>query len=855
MKYLLPLVLMTMTIPSARAQYVIDHGYSPPHWLTSTGFVDDWEKSLVDNRGRRAYDFGPGPYARPKTTISVGVVSEEEITISQRLLDARAPIVLTRHDAESFSLDQIAFSLVPKKFGSPDGWIADGKVVRTNGINGTVAWAPAQDGVNPVFRSVAWGTNRGIKYNVKVTPGERRKIALGFNEIYRSGKISRAMDLTVEGAAIRTVNLMETGSQGQPQVFFFDAIDEDGDGWIRIDVGGAVDALDPNAFLNGIWVFGHDQVVDPADVISGKADGVAEIVVNCGTIQHTSSLLRQDAIRTVRTGKGALAVTVNTVRPLQVDQGTGTLRFEGRPFVQTTPRFERVTETETGFELHFSESVDKVDVLISNGGASGDSTFPDLTHEQGQTVAYWQHAPIPTGRISVPDPQVQDMLDSSIRTLYQIRDVVDGLSQFQPGPSVYRGLWYVDGAWAVEAALFAGDFQAARETVAALIEHQDETGRAGVIRPALLHRETAHLVYIICRYARFTQDWQFLDENWDHVVAGMNHIADLRKRASVDPEAPYYKLLPPGLTDGGIAGVGSTYGSTYWTLIGVAEATKTARQRDKAEAAAWEAEYADFLSAFQAASARDQFTDDEGNTFLPIKMDFDPENDLPQRGQWGPIHSLYAGEFLDPESSLVKGTMRMLERHEKEDHVVSLGWLTNGVWPIFEAHRAIAYIYLGSPDDAERLLYSFANHASPTHVWVEEQMLKGEGTRTTGDVPHTMGNLQVIRLLRYMIVLEKRDRLELLKGIPLTWLKGGASIEALSIPTLFGPVTVRVEIDHDGRGGYLWVQTPKAEISGEVTVYLNRLKEAGYATDGQGGALPDTQPLAWDTTTRIRFAR
>lgn len=856
MKYTILFLLMVVTIPSARGQYTIDHAFAPPYWLTSTGFVDDWEKSLVDNRGSRAYDFGPGPYARPRTTVSVEVVSEEPQDISQRLLDALAPLVLTQVEAESYTLDQLAFSLVPADSRLPDGIIAGGRVVRTNGINGTVGWAPKQDGVSPVFQSVAWGTNRGIKYNVQVPAGERRKIVLGFNDVYRSGNISRAMDLTVEGAAVQTVNLLETGKKGEPQVFSFTGADVDNDGWISIDVGGAVEAQDPNAFLNGIWVFDEEQALDAEDIISGAADATAEVVVDCGNIQHTSGLLRRDAIRAVRTGEGQLRVVVKTARPIEVHSDIGTVTFQDKPFVTTNPPFNSVTEVDGGVYLEFDPAVDKVDVVVANGGGEqASSQFPDLTAAQGETVAYWQNAPIPTGRISVPDPQVQDMLDASIRTLYQIRDVVDNIPQFQPGPSVYRGLWYVDGAWAVEAALFLGDFQAARETIAALIEHQDETGRAGVIRPALLHRETAHLVYIICRYARFTQDWEWLDENWDHVVAGMNHIKDLRERASKDPSAPYYKLLPPGLTDGGIGGVGSTYGSTYWTLIGVAEATKTARQRDKAEAAAWEIEYADFLAAFQTASERDQYTDDQGNTFLPIKMDFDPETDLPQRGQWGPIHSLYAGEFLDPESPLVKGTMRMLERYEKEDHVVSLGWLTNGVWPIFEAHRAIAYTYLGNPDDAERLLYSFANHASPTHVWVEEQMLKGEGSRTTGDVPHTMGNLQVVRLLRYMIMMEKRDKLELLKGVPLTWLKPGASIEALSVPTLFGPVTVRVELDQDGDGGFIWVQTPKAEMSGQVTLYLNRLKEAGFRVDREGADLPDTMDLDWDTSVRVSLSR
>ncbi|NND70888.1 MAG: hypothetical protein HKN43_04860 [Rhodothermales bacterium] len=853
LKVFLAVFLLISLVQTVAAQpYQIDYEYAPAYWLTPIGFVDDWQKSLVDNRGRLAYDFGPGPYVRPKTTIEIRRKGADQGDVVQTILDARVPVVVSESSDDDYSLSTYAFSLVPDEFNIPDGIGADGAYVRTSGLTGSVAWIPASENVDPSFQSVAWGTGRSIHYRIRVESSGKRRLAFGFNDIYRSGRISRAMDIHADGSEPLTIDLLQSAPQGTPQVFFLDAVDDDGDGWIDIDIAGSREALDPNTFVNAIWVFPASIQITEDEVVRGDANDRAELHINCGTLYLEQKRLRQDALRARLDGPGELEVVVNSTRPLRYEASSGDVLFDAVPFIRTLPEFTDVRHEDDAVILTFAPGTKSVDVLVTNGRGDAGRAFPDLDAEQEKTTRYWDEVDLPFGRIQVPDQEMQRLLDGSIRTLYQIRDVADGYAQFQPGPSVYRGLWYVDGGWAVETAAFLGDNEAARQTIAALALHQDSTGRAGVIMPPLLHRETAHLIYIVCRYARLTQEWDWLDANWSSMVAAMNHIAHLRQQASEDRDALYYGLLPPGLTDGGIGGVGSTYGSTYWALIAVAEAVRTAEQLGKPQAAEWRAEYEDFLASFRAAQKRDQQADDEGNVFLPLKMDFDPASDIPQRGQWGLIHSLYAGQFLDPDEPIVRGTLAMLESRTIEDHVHSLGWLDGGIWPIFEAHRAIAYNYVGEPDNAERLLYAFANHASPTFAWVEEQMPKGKGTRTTGDVPHTMGNLQVVRLIRFLLITERGDDVHLLEGLPLTWLRPGANTQIVSTPTLKGPISMRIKVDDDGRSGSVWVQTPGQPTSGSVRLDTRRLKKAGY-TFGESDELPDTIEVPWGTPTRIEF--
>ncbi len=836
-----------------RAQGTVDYSYAPAHWLTPIGLVDDWHKSLADHLGRLAYDFGPGPYARPQTTVAVSVRGAEWDDVNQNLLDARVPIVVTRFASDSSRLVTTTYSLVPENDAPAPKTSSDGSYIRHQGHTGSLAWGSYDNSIDPAFHSVAWGTGRLVHYSLKVSPGEGKRVALGFRETYRSGRIKRTMTLDVEGATRRDVDLLKTGAQNEAQVFFFDGDDVDEDGWIDVKVGGAESGQDPNIYINAIWAFQAGASFTVDDVRSGRATVDADVFVNCGTLAVSSGLSRTDAVQGTLEGDGELVVEVRTNRVLGSDQDLPALTYNSAPFIATDPPFTSATTVERGWDLSFAPGVRSV-AVVANHGADGYSTVPDLAREKEKVADYWATVPLPWGKINVPDKDIQDLLDGGIRTVYQVRDVVDDYAQFQPGPSVYRGLWYGDGMWGAETAAFLGDADAARQTLEAMLMHQEENGRSGVMKPALLHRETAHMMYGICRYARLMQDWDWLDANWANLSAAMVHLMDLRRQASLDSSAVYFGLMPPGLTDGGIGGIGSTYGSTYWALIAMAEAARTAEARGKPEAEAWRLEFDDFHRAFRRAAARDTTRDEFGNLFLPMKMDYDSTKDVAQRGQWGPLHAMYAGQFLDSDEPLMQGTFKMLEAREKENHVLSLGWLTGGVWPIFEAHRAIAYLYANRPDDAERQFYSFANHSSPTLVWIEEQMPKAEGRRTTGDVPHTVGNMQVARVLRYMLLMERGADLQMMAGLPLSFIKPGARLSGLSLPTLFGPATIRLIISPDGNGAELFVDVP-ASGDGIATVDLRRLKQAGFSHFADGRRVGESVDVDWGSRVIFQLVK
>jgi hypothetical protein len=170
----------------------------------------------------------------------------------------------------------------------------------------------------------------------------------------------------------------------------------------------------------------------------------------------------------------------------------------------------------------------------------------------------------------------------------------------------------------------------------------------------------------------------------------------------------------------------------------------------------------------------------------------------------------------------------MLRAETREGLPPNTGWLVNGLWPFFGTLEAIAHLSEQENDDAVALLYAVANHASPAWTWVEEQLPRESGTRTTGDGSNATASALFIQLVRRLIVLERDSTMSLLAGVPARWYRAGRHLEVRSIPTLFGQCTARLDIAPDESRATI-VVSPMAggAVLGMVYLNLRQLKQAG----------------------------
>ncbi len=456
-------------------------------------------------------------------------------------------------------------------------------------------------------------------------------------------------------------------------------------------------------------------------------------------------------------------------------------------------------------------------LVVCGGGemAARPRTVQQAEAARDRAMAYWERVSLPFGRVEVPDAGIQALIDSSIRNIWQAREIKGGLPAFQVGPTCYRGLWIVDGAFLLETAAILGAGDQARNGVAYELTHQKPDGRIEVM--SNYWKENGIVLWTCLRHAQLTQDKKWLASVWPRLRRIAEYIRVLRRQTLQNASPLDDGLQPPGFPDGGIGGVRLEYTNVYWNLLGLRAWVQAARWLGKAEEAAeWQGEYDDFLAAFRKAAARDMKVDARGNRYLPILME---GQDLPQRAQWGFCHGVYPGQLFAQDDPLVTGNLGMLAATEREGMVYGTGWDATGIWNYFASFYGHAWLWQGNGRKAAEILYAFANHASPVLDWREEQSLKGQPFRKVGDMPHNWASAEFIRLAIHLIELDRGDELHLLEGMPAQWLKPGMVTRLRGVATPFGPLHLTVQVRGDGKTATLDVQ-PVAENCEAIVVHL-----------------------------------
>lgn len=540
-------------------------------------------------------------------------------------------------------------------------------------------------------------------------------------------------------------------------------------------------------------------------------------------------------------GARRLALTIEAKEPLDVVD-RAVLRGSRR-FVSFSARWDGIIPGRDKITILFPARIDELAVYCASGHDAGEVDSAWAKAQPERAARYWSERDFPYGVLTVPDRALQGLIDSCIRNIYQAREIKDGLPIFQVGPTCYRGLWVVDGAFILEAMTYLGRGLEARAGIDHLLTRQKPDGSFDVL--GNYWKENGIVLYILTRHALLTGDTAWLKKTWPVVVRVVGAIKRLREESRKNPEAPEAGLIPPGVPDGGIGGIVAEYTNVYWSLAGLKAAVEAARRLQMPEADAWDAELRDFRAAFDKAAVRDRKPMDGGLFYLPILMK--PQSGIdPIRGQWAFCHAVFPGRLFEASDPLARGTLMLLDDHQKEGLVLGTGWMPDGLWNYFASFWAHAHLWLGDGPKAAEILYAYANHASPLRAWREEQPPKGEKTQApfVGDMPHNWASAELLRLVRNLLVLERGSEIHLLEGLPPTWLAPGAKTELKGVATNFGPISLSLESAADGKSARLAVTPPPAPSPARIVVHLGAWAAEGkVATEETASGFIMTIPL------------
>ena len=841
----------------------VDFRFKPALWNTAINLPDDWQKTLVSESGAFLFEY-PGPISKFKTVVSAGIAGVDLKTTNQRLLNEKTPIVLTTSEASGTTLNQQAFAIVDSPFKISN--LPKPKLYRVGRELTVTEWAQPPQDSDPAFEHAALGQQQPIHYAYDVQANDSRTVAVGLIEGYYNQTGQRVLEVEVEGAPVRTIDTFAMSGHNKPLVVFFDGQDKNSDGRINIEVRPSANSPQKDTVLSALWILPKGQRPQGNKVSTKNLTATAEAYVSCGVNPdlHTFNA-RRDVLRLEYAGGNFQPVVrIRTTRSVSVNITTGVVSLKGRPFLISNPA-PITSQTQNGQTvLIYAKSLPVVDLVFVNGPDIPASALQpvNVAQERTRAVNFWANTNLPYNRIQVPDAGIQKMLDSSVRNIFQARDIKGGKAEFRVGPTVYRDIWLVDGSFLLETAVQLGVVDEARRAIDRILEYQTPSGQVIVLQPDF-YKETGITLWILQRHARLTQDKAWLEARWKHVTQGVKWIKAIRKIASRNPSAPYAGLIPPGHPDGGIAGPKAEYTNVFWTLNGLKAAIEAAKWLGKTdEASDWQREYDDFMATFQRAAQRDMRKDSLGNKYLPILMNPGP-NDLPQKGQWGFLHAIFPGKVLATDDPIATGTLAMLDANNSEGLVLSTGWMTGGIWTYFGSFYGHAHLWLGGAatngaahiKKAQEILYAFANHASPLLVWREEQQPVGQGLKMVGDMPHNWASAEFIRLVRHMIAIERDENLVLFQGIPAKWLQLGKELSLNKIATEFGELSLRARVSSDGQSAVIEVdKINSASEAGSLVIDLRVFKQLGFKLPS-GAELPDFLPGAWGKNLTLKLQK
>jgi len=494
--------------------------------------------------------------------------------------------------------------------------------------------------------------------------------------------------------------------------------------------------------------------------------------------------------RLIQAGESTL---ISTTEPLTYDAASGRASL---PEVELKPGEAR-------------RLIVTVDRYAETPGAA--ITAAELAAGRETVRRYWRERGLPFETVQVPDTAIQALIESSVRNIWQARDVTDGKVDFRVGPTVYRNLFVVDGSFMLETAALLGRAKDARDGIEFLLSHQEADGSFNLMghyaKIQGYWKENGIVLWAMYRHARLAQDQEWLRSKWTVMKRTMDAMRRLRASTMKDPQALDYGLMPAGMIDGGINNKlpdsKPEFSNTYWNLAGWKAAIEAARWLGENEtAAAWQKEYDEFLAAYRRAAARDTLKDAHGNAYVPTMM-ANADNHVPARGQWAFCHAVYPGAVFAPGDPLVESQLAMLRATKVEGLVFDTGWMKQGLWNYFASFYGHAVLWEGHGREAAEVLYDFARHAAPVRVWREEQKPQGQGADEVGDMPHNWASAEFIRLAAHLIALDRGDELHLLEGFPREWARAGMVTRLNGMATPFGPLHLELAVARDGRSAHL----------------------------------------------------
>jgi hypothetical protein len=290
-------------------------------------------------------------------------------------------------------------------------------------------------------------------------------------------------------------------------------------------------------------------------------------------------------------------------------------------------------------------------------------------------------------------------------------------------------------------------------------------------------------------------------------------------------EAPqrFRGLIAPSISHEGYSTPTHSYWDDYWALKGWHDGAWLAQQWGDQDMAAW--------ALNQYAALRESVARSIRTTMQWKAIDYIPASaDLGD----GDPSSVSIGldpcgqKDLLPADALSRTFLRYLDEVRQRASPDTLYAYTP-----YEFRNVLTFVHLNRPKDGEELLSRLLAGRRPAAWQVLAEVVRSQVRHPyyLGDMPHTWVGAEYARALFGMLMHEEDERLDLLPGVPPSWL-AGEGLRISGLPTAFG--TLSMSARQEGMVMRVLLETGLRNNTPLEVDWPARRRPVAVTVDGQG---------------------
>ncbi len=432
----------------------------------------------------------------------------------------------------------------------------------------------------------------------------------------------------------------------------------------------------------------------------------------------------------------------------------------------------------------FAAGADEPVRVVATVPLSADKTVRTL-YPRGKPSG-WPVALEGAARLQAPDERFRFLYEAALRTVTLLSP-----ADIYPGPYTYKRFWFRDAVLIAHAMLCANLIGRVADVMSGFLYRQRASG--------YFHSQSGEwdsngqVLWLLGRYTELTG--KPLSKRWVKALhRGARWIRG--KLTSRGGKAPHAGLLPAGFSAEHLGTNDYYYWDDFWSVAGLDAAADVLDAQGMPHYGRTYRELAERLrrsierSIHRSKSLRTL----EGIPASPYRrMD---------SGAVGSLVCAYPLRVWDADDPRVAATVNFLLDGCMIDGLLFLDTSHSGRNAYLTL--SIAQVLLRAGDTRFfPLVRAVAEAASPTGQW-PEAIHPHTGGGCMGDGQHAWAAAEWIMMIRNMFVREESDRLILGSGIPDAWLARGETMSFGPTPTVYGPVSVRIEWRQEGTAEVHW---------------------------------------------------